>query len=132
MTYFDWTLLETIAIIVMIFSFAGLSLGALFAFLKWQFESEGYGKYLCIAIVSGVLLFSSLWGGATANSNANECLTNHIAAGYSVYYNGEKTDGTKLDISKYSVTINEEKEEIYLSDKPARSHRTYIPVVIPR
>lgn len=85
-----------------------------------------------VGIVCFTLFIASILGGTSLTTQKNNMLKAYVSSGYSVYYNGEKIDGTKLDISKYSVTVNEENEELYLSDKPARSRRSYIPVVIPR
>lgn len=79
-----------------------------------------------------ILFIASFSGSASLTTQKNNMLETYVSSGYSVYYNGEKIDGTKLDIGKYSVTVNEENEELYLSDKPARSRRSFVPVFIPR
>jgi len=97
---------------------------------RYPGESPNTAPWI-VGIVCLILFIASFFGSASLTTQKNNMLKTYVSSGYSVYYNGEKIDGTKLDISKYSVTVNEENEELYLSDKPAR-RRSYIPVVIPR
>jgi len=81
---------------------------------------------ICIAVlIIAIISYFSL------ASKGSQYLVDRVSSGYSVYYNGEAIDGTKVNFNDYSVSIDEEKEEIYLADKPIRSRR-YVPVVYPR
>ena len=41
----------------------------------------------------------------------------HIESGYEVYLDGELIDGTKIELSNYRVTLDEEKQKVYLIKK---------------
>ena len=46
-------------------------------------------------------------------SKVEECIEN----GYEVYVDGTLVDSTKLDMENYTITIDDEKSEIYLTPK---------------
>lgn len=56
----------------------------------------------------------------------------HMEQNYTAYLDGEEVDPVKLDVTKYSVTYNDEVKAIYLTRKEeSRSSCTYLLFLIP-
>lgn len=98
-------------------------------FAKTNYEMGN--AWIRIGISVAVCIIAILFYFSLA-SQANKYLVDKVSSGYSVYYNGEAIDGTKVNFNDYSVSIDEEKEEIYLANKPVRTRRHVVPVVYPR
>lgn len=114
--------------IILSFFFLCLSIPKIF--YKWQSGDKASKAWISVPICIAVLIIAIISYFSLA-SKENQYLVDRVSSGYSVYYNGEAIDGTKVNFNDYSVSIDEEKEEIYLADKPFRSRR-YVPVVYPR
>jgi len=50
---------------------------------------------------------------------------------YTAYLDGEEVDPVHLDVTKYSVTYNDEAKEIYLTKREERSSSSYIYFLFP-
>lgn len=87
--------------------------------------------WIRIGIGTAVVLIT-MYAFLSLKSKANQYLVDCVSSGYSVYYNGEAIDGTKVNFNDYSVSIDEEKEEIYLANKPVRTRRHVVSIVYPR
>lgn len=49
---------------------------------------------------------------------------------YTAYFDGQEIDINKIDLSQYEVTVNHEKEEVYITYKQKSSSSMY-PIFIP-
>lgn len=49
---------------------------------------------------------------------------------YAAYFDGQEIDINKIDLSQYEVTVNHEKEEVYITYKQKSSSSMY-PIFIP-
>lgn len=75
---------------------------------------------IVMVIVSNIVYFSD----RTNMKNAA------LDKDYTVYYNGEQVDPTKMNLDGYAYTVNEDDHEIYLSDpRPIIRHINTVPVV---
>lgn len=97
----------------------------------WMFRNAA-SKAGIRVVIGAVVLIITIVSYFSLTSKGNQYLVDRVSSGYYVYYNGEAIDGTKVNFNDYSVSINEEKEEIYLADKPVRTRRHVVPVVYPR
>lgn len=69
--------------------------------------------------VCAIFIIASALAGATSYGiyTYNKAIDYAVENDYEFYYNGTHVDKDKLNIDNYAVTINNEKNEVYLSDK---------------
>lgn len=69
--------------------------------------------------VCAIFIIASALAGATSYGiyTYNKAIDYAVENDYEFYYNGTHVDKDKLNIDDYTVTVNNEKNEVYLSDK---------------
>ena len=72
-----------------------------------------YSVVILYLIIGGCLI----WCRSKKSRDELVEIKEHIESGYEVYLDGELIDGTKIELSKYRVTLDEEKQEVYLTKK---------------
>lgn len=73
------------------------------------------------AVIAILLLVGCLSGFASMTRLKSDSVVatvqKYIDEGYIVFINGEKVDGTKLNLRGYSIKVDEQTKEIYLAPK---------------
>ena len=94
--------------------------------------SEDWNSLVKDLVVSVCVIFiiASALAGATSYGiyTYNKAIDYAVENDYEFYYNGTHVDKDKLNIDNYAVTINNEKNEVYLSDKIYHVKGRYSPV----
>ena len=60
-----------------------------------------------------------------------EDITEAIKNKYDAYFDGELVDASKFDLDMYSVSINHEKQEMYITNRPQTKSTQIIPFYFP-
>lgn len=83
-----------------------------------------------VAVIFTVVAIMSITLNVMCIYNRHNMLNAAMSGNYTVYYNGEEVDPTKLNLYGYAYAIDEEKHEIYLSNpRPVVRHMYTVPVV---
>lgn len=85
--------------------------------------------------VCAIFVIASALAGATSYGiyTYNKAIDYAVENDYEFYYNGTTVDKDKLNIDDYNVTVNNDKNEVYLSDKIYRVKGCYAPAnIIPK
>ena len=72
-----------------------------------------YSVVILYLIIGGCLI----WCRSKKSRDELVEIKEHIESGYEVYLDGELIDGTKIELSNYRVTLDEEKQKVYLIKK---------------
>lgn len=96
--------------------------------------SEDWNSLLKVLVVGvcAIFVIVSALAGATSYGiyTYNNAIDYAVENNYEFYYNGTHVDKDKLNIDDYTVTVNNEKNEVYLSDKVYRVKGRYSPATI--
>lgn len=91
-------------------------------------------KDLIVGVCAIFIIASAAAGAASYGIYTyNKAIDYAVENDYKFYYNGTSVDKDKLNIDNYTVTVNNEKNEVYLSDKAYHVKGRYSPAtVIPK
>jgi len=78
--------------------------------------------------IVGIIMITS---GLLASFEQQNILEEKVNEGYIVYLDGQEVEAEAVSFTQYNVSINDENEAIYLTQKRERRNH-YVPVVIPR
>lgn len=96
--------------------------------------SEDWNSLLkdLIVGVCAIFVIASTLAGVTSYGiyTYNKAIDYAVENDYEFYYNGTHVDKDKLNIDDYTVTVNNEKNEVYLSDKVYHVKGCYSPANI--
>ena len=88
-------------------------------------------KDLVVGVCAIFVIASALAGATSYGIYAyNKAIDYAVENDYEFYYNGTTVDKDKLNIDDYNVTVNNDKNEVYLSDKIYRVKGRYAPANI--
>ena len=82
--------------------------------------------------VCAILTIASAMAGITSYEiyTYNKAIDYAVENDYKFYYNGKSVDKDKLNIDDYTATVNNDKNEVYLSDKVYQAKKPYTPVTV--